>query len=143
MMLGCVGWVCATGSVFARESVVFHELIKAKRYEEARDIYRWMYPVLHLDNRSTFIQCGKLALQIFGRGSEMVRLPLMPFQGSERAEVIAVVENALKTRPVLPESQIRPPKKSRALTRIGSAANCSQIVLLGVMLESWDVLVYA
>jgi 4-hydroxy-tetrahydrodipicolinate synthase len=102
MMLGCVGWVCATGCVFARESVVFHELIKAKRYDEARDIYRWMYPVLHLDNRSTFIQCGKLALQVCGRGSEMVRLPLMPLQGSERAEVIAVVENAQRSRPVLP-----------------------------------------
>lgn len=101
MLLGCVGWVCATGSAFLRETVAFHELITTGRYAEAREIYRWMYPLLHLDCRSTFIQCGKLALSMCGRGSEMVRMPLTPLRGEERAEVIGIVEDALRTRPDL------------------------------------------
>jgi 4-hydroxy-tetrahydrodipicolinate synthase len=101
MLLGCVGWVCATGSAFLRETVAFHDMITMGRYAEAREIYRWMYPLLHLDCRSTFIQCGKLALSMCGRGSETVRMPLMPLRGDERTEVIAIVETALRTRPDL------------------------------------------
>lgn len=108
LVLGADGWVCATGSAVAREAVYLFDCVQAGRLDEARAIYRWMYPLLHLDLRSTFIQCGKLALEMCGRGSERVRFPLLPLQGEERAEATGVVERLLATRPTLPQrSELR------------------------------------
>jgi 4-hydroxy-tetrahydrodipicolinate synthase len=67
---------------------------------------RWMYPVLNLDRRSTFVQCGKLANQMFGQGTEHVRMPLRPLYGPERSEALAVIEHALATRPSLPTLEL-------------------------------------
>jgi dihydrodipicolinate synthase/N-acetylneuraminate lyase len=101
-MLGAVGWVCATGSPFPHETVALYELLQQRRHDEALKLYRWMYPILNLDRRSTFVQCGKLANQMFGQGTEHVRMPLRPLSGPERIEAIAVIEHALATRPPLP-----------------------------------------
>ncbi len=101
-VLGADGWTCATGCVFPRETIVFYKLLKVGRVKEALDLYRWMYPVLNLDRRSTFVQCGKLAGQIFGHGTEIVRMPRRQLQGDERKEVISVAERVLATRPELP-----------------------------------------
>ena len=42
---------------------------------EALAIYRWFMPLLRLDTIPTLVQCIKLAEQLVGRGSEMVRAP--------------------------------------------------------------------
>ena len=90
------------GNAFPQEAQAIVKLALAGRWEAAREITRWMTPVLTLDCRSTFIQCGYLAMQITGMGSEMVRTPLLPLSGEERTKVINVVETAMKTRPSLP-----------------------------------------
>ena len=102
LLLGADGWTCATGCVFPRETILFHELLKAGRVKEALAIYRWMYPLLNLDRRSTFIQCGKLAGQMLGRGTETVRMPLLQLEADERKEVVSIVERALASKPDLP-----------------------------------------
>lgn len=102
LLLGADGWLCATGCAFPRETLWLHELLKVGRVKEALPIFRWMYPVLNLDRRSTFVQCGKLAGQMFGCGTETVRMPLLPLQAEERKEVVSIVERALATRPNLP-----------------------------------------
>ena len=66
---------------------------------EARAIYRWFMPLLHLDAEHDLVQCIKLAEQIMGRGTERVRPPRLPLSGERRAEVIAMVERARDTRP--------------------------------------------
>jgi len=48
------------------------------------------------------VQNVKLVEAIVGVGTETVRPPRLPLAGDERASVIALVEQALKTRPVLP-----------------------------------------
>lgn len=55
-------------------------------------------PLLHLDAEHDLVQSIKLAEQIMGRGSERVRLPL---SGARREQVVAMVEKAAATRPVL------------------------------------------
>ena len=58
-------------------------------WTEARTIYRWFMPLLHLDAEHDLVQSIKLAEQIMGRGSERVRMPRLPLSGARRADVIA------------------------------------------------------
>ena len=101
LMLGAKGWVSGLTNAFPRESVALFALAKAGKYAEAREIYRWFMPLLHLDTIPTLVQCIKLAEQLMGRGSEMVRAPRLCLEGAERTEVEKIVREAVATRPKL------------------------------------------
>lgn len=101
LFLGASGWVSGLTSAFPRESVALMRAVEAQEWQEARHIYRWFMPLLHLDAEHDLVQSIKLAEQIMGRGSERVRLPRLPLSGARRAEVVAMVEKAAATRPVL------------------------------------------
>jgi dihydrodipicolinate synthase/N-acetylneuraminate lyase len=107
LMLGAQGWVSGLTNAFPRESVALFALAKAGRYAEARELYRWFMPLLHLDTVPTLVQCIKLAEQLLGRGSEMVRAPRLRLEGEERAHVERVVKEALANRPRLPTDLAR------------------------------------
>ncbi|MBV2187254.1 MAG: dihydrodipicolinate synthase family protein [Rhizobium sp.] len=99
MMLGAKGWVSGLTSAFPQESVALIAAVDRSDWEEARRIYRWFMPLLHLDAEHDLVQTIKLAEQIMGRGSERVRMPRMILQGARRAEITAMVEKAAATRP--------------------------------------------
>ena len=99
LMLGASGWVSGLTNAFPRESVALFALARAGRYAEAREIYRWFMPLLHLDAEHDLVQSIKLAEQVMGRGSERVRMPRMMLTGARRADVIARVERCAKQRP--------------------------------------------
>ncbi len=101
LLLGARGWVSGLTSAFPRESVALVAAIDRGDLEEARRIYRWFMPLLHLDAEHDLVQSIKLAEQIMGRGSERVRMPRLPLAGARRAQVVAMVEEAAATRPVL------------------------------------------
>ena len=103
LMLGAVGWVAGLVVAFPRETVAIYNLARAGRYEEAREIYRWFMPMLHLDVSTKLVQNIKLAESIAGVGTETVRPPRLSLVGEERAHVVHVVEEGLRTRPKLPE----------------------------------------
>ena len=98
LMLGAVGWVAGLVNPFPRETVAIYELAKAGRYEEAREIYRWFMPMLHLDVSTKLVQNIKLVEALTGQGNEYVRAPRLPLQGEERAQVEAIVSAALAAR---------------------------------------------
>ncbi len=100
LMLGASGWVSGLTSAFPQESVALLAAAERGDWVEARRIYRWFMPLLHLDAEHDLVQSIKLAEQIMGRGSERVRLPRLPLAGARRAEVIAMVEKAAATRPL-------------------------------------------
>jgi 4-hydroxy-tetrahydrodipicolinate synthase len=100
MLLGATGWVSGLTSAFPRESVALIQAVNKGDWMEARRIYRWFMPLLHLDAEHDLVQSIKLAEQIMGRGSERVRMPRMPLAGARRAEVIAMVEKCAATRPL-------------------------------------------
>jgi dihydrodipicolinate synthase/N-acetylneuraminate lyase len=102
MLMGACGWVAGLVDAFPRETVAIYRLISDGRIEEARAIYRWFSPLLHLDVSRKLVQNVKLVEAIVGVGTEIVRPPRLPLAGEERAQVITLVEQALKTRPVLP-----------------------------------------
>jgi dihydrodipicolinate synthase/N-acetylneuraminate lyase len=100
MLLGASGWVSGLTSAFPQESVALIKAVERGDWIEARRIYRWFMPLLHLDAEHDLVQSIKLAEEIMGRGSERVRLPRLPLAGARRAEVIAMVEKCAATRPL-------------------------------------------
>jgi 4-hydroxy-tetrahydrodipicolinate synthase len=103
VMLGAAGWVSGMSNAFPQEGETLFRLAKAGRYDEARALYEWFMPLLHLDARPDLVQCIKLCEQIMGRGSELTRPPRLALGPEERAAVEAIMSKALKTRPALPE----------------------------------------
>ncbi len=101
LLLGARGWVSGLTSAFPQESVALVAAVDRGDLEEARRIYRWFMPLLHLDAEHDLVQSIKLAETIMGRGTEYVRLPRLPLAGARRAQVVAMVEEAAATRPVL------------------------------------------
>lgn len=102
LLMGADGWIAGLVDAFPRETVVIYELAKQGRIEEAREIYRWFYPLLHLDVSTKFVQNIKLAEVATGLGTEYVRQPRLPLIGEERERVLKVINDSLAKRPVLP-----------------------------------------
>ena len=98
-MLGAVGWVAGLVNAFPHETVQLWRLVASGRWEEARSLYRWFTPALHLDCHVKLVQYIKLAQAMAGLGSETVRSPRMTLEGAEREEVSAIVQAALDSRP--------------------------------------------
>jgi 1-pyrroline-4-hydroxy-2-carboxylate deaminase len=100
LLLGATGWVSGLTSAFPRESVALMRAAQRGDWIEARRIYRWFMPLLHLDAEHDLVQSIKLAEQVMGRGSERVRMPRMQLTGARRADVIARVERCAALRPI-------------------------------------------
>ncbi|MFI4987655.1 MAG: dihydrodipicolinate synthase family protein, partial [Alphaproteobacteria bacterium] len=101
VMLGVTGWVAGLVNAFPAESVRLYELAAAGRYAEARALYRWFMPILHLDCHTKLVQYIKYAQHLAGLGSETVRPPRLILDGEERARIGAIVRGALESRPKL------------------------------------------
>jgi 1-pyrroline-4-hydroxy-2-carboxylate deaminase len=99
VLLGVTGWISGLVNAFPAESARFWELATAGRWEEARAIYRWYTPLLHLDTHVKLVQYIKLAQQECGFGSEVVRPPRLPLVGREREEILAIIRNGIACRP--------------------------------------------
>jgi 4-hydroxy-tetrahydrodipicolinate synthase len=102
MLMGAVGWVAGLVDAFPAETVAIYRLLQEGRLDEARAIYRWFAPMLHLDVSRKLVQNIKLVEAIVGVGTETVRPPRMPLVGDEREAITVIVKKALETRPKLP-----------------------------------------
>jgi 4-hydroxy-tetrahydrodipicolinate synthase len=102
VLLGAEGWIAGVGLAFPKENQALWDLAVAGRWEEAREIYRWYMPLLHLDTHPKFIQYIKLAVQECGLGREWVRQPRLPLEGAEREHVLSVIRRGIERRPELP-----------------------------------------
>jgi len=103
LALGADGWVGGLVDAFPAETVAVYRLMKAGRYAEALQIYRWFLPVLELDLHPKLVQYIKLAAVQTGMGTEYVRAPRLVIEGEERKKVLATIGKAIETRPVLPD----------------------------------------
>jgi 4-hydroxy-tetrahydrodipicolinate synthase len=99
VMLGAVGWVSGLVNAFPAENRLLWDLAMAGRWDEAREVYRWYTPLLHLDTHVKLVQYIKLAAQETGLGSETVRAPRLPLEGTERDRILAVIREGIATRP--------------------------------------------
>ncbi|TNE53118.1 MAG: dihydrodipicolinate synthase family protein [Bacteroidetes bacterium] len=103
LLMGADGLVAGLVDAFPRETVVLYHLAKQGRIEEARKIYNWFLPILELDISPQLVQNIKLAAVMTGIGTEHLRPPRQPLQGTERQRVIDLIQRGLDTRPEMPE----------------------------------------
>ncbi len=105
MVMGANGWVAGLVCAFPNETVAIYELIQAGRIKEAVEIFRWFLPLLELDINPKLVQNIKLAEEIVGLGTEIVRPPRKPLYGKEREAVLNIINESIATRPELPMNQ--------------------------------------
>lgn len=103
LVMGADGWVAGLVCAFPRETVAIFRLIKAGRYAEAREIYRWFLPLLELDIHPKLVQYIKLAETQAGIGTEQVRAPRLTLIGEERERILDVINRGIAVRPTLPD----------------------------------------
>ena len=101
ILLGAQGWVSGLVNAFPEENRALWDLATSGQWEEARELYRWYTPLLHLDTKIKLVQYIKLAMAECGLGSEMVRAPRLPLEGAEREEILGIIRRSLATRPAL------------------------------------------
>lgn len=101
LCLGADGWVAGLVCAFPAETVAIFNMIKAGKIAEATKIYRWFMPLLELDIHPKLVQYIKLAEAQVGIGSEFVRAPRLVLEGEERERVLKVINDGIKTRPVI------------------------------------------
>jgi 4-hydroxy-tetrahydrodipicolinate synthase len=100
--MGADGWVAGLVNAFPDETVAIYRLARADRLADALKLYRWFAPLLRLDVSTKLVQNIKLVEAIVGVGNERVRPPRLPLEGPERDAVLAIIRDALATRPDLP-----------------------------------------
>jgi dihydrodipicolinate synthase/N-acetylneuraminate lyase len=101
LLLGAVGWISGLVNAFPAENRLLWDLARAGQWIEARDVYRWYTPLLHLDTHSKLVQYIKLAVAECGYGSELTRAPRLPLVGAERESILKIIRDAIDTRPGL------------------------------------------
>ena len=97
--LGAVGWVAGLVVAFPRETVRIWELAQEGRWNEARELYEWFLPLLHLDIGPKFVQQIKLVEALMGVGSAKVRAPRLQLTEKEASAVEKILADALENRP--------------------------------------------
>ena len=102
-ILGIDGWVAGTGIAFPAENQYLWELMQAGQWDQARAIYRWFSPLLHLDVNPKFVQYIKLCVQECGLGNEWVRAPRLTLVGAERKAVLKIIHDGIAARPKVPQ----------------------------------------
>lgn len=113
VMLGATGTVFGLVCAFPHESLRMWDLAVQGSWEEARALYRWFMPLLHLDDHPKLVQYMKLIVQECGLGSERVRPPRLPLTGEERAHVLGLIHTAIETRPDLDAYTVPAATKAR------------------------------
>lgn len=107
ILLGAQGWVSGLVNAFPDENRALWDLATSGQWEEARTLYRWYTPLLHLDTKIKLVQYIKLCMAECGLGSEMVRAPRLPLEGAERKEILGIIRTAIATRPALQTLAVR------------------------------------
>ncbi len=101
LILGIEGWVSGLVNAFPAENRLLWDLASEGKWEQAREVYRWYTPLLHLDTHLKLVQYIKLAVAECGYGSELTRPPRLPLVGQEREEILGIIRRAIAERPKL------------------------------------------
>ncbi|MFC7398048.1 dihydrodipicolinate synthase family protein [Chelatococcus sp. GCM10030263] len=122
LILGCTGWIAGLVVAFPHETVAIYRLVQQGRIEEARAIYRWFMPLLHLDIGPKFVQRIKLVEAIVRGTSSMVRAPRLLLEAEDEARIRQLVGGALETRPDLSKLDSLGPSPAETGMRVGVGA---------------------
>jgi 4-hydroxy-tetrahydrodipicolinate synthase len=96
---GATGWIAGLVNALPAESVRLFDLAATGAWDEARALYDWFLPLLRLDTVPKFVQLIKLAAAEATGYPEEVRPPRLRLEGDERRAAVALIRNALASRP--------------------------------------------
>ncbi len=99
LLLGAVGWVSGLVNAFPDENRLLWDLAQAGRWDEARAVYRWYTPLLHLDTHVEARPVHQARAAGMRPRLETVRAPRLPLVGEERERVLAIIRHGIATRP--------------------------------------------
>jgi 1-pyrroline-4-hydroxy-2-carboxylate deaminase len=94
-LLGADGWIAGLINALPEESMRLFHLASNGRRDEALALYDWFLPLLRLDCLADFVQWIKLVQVEVGRGSERLRAPRRPIEGSAREQGLAMIRARL------------------------------------------------
>ena len=100
-ILGAEGWISGLVNAFPAENRLLWDLLEADNFEEARKVYRWYTPLLHLDTHPKLVQYIKLASAECGFGTELTRAPRLPLVGDERERILKLIRTGIANRPAV------------------------------------------
>ncbi|MFT6559291.1 dihydrodipicolinate synthase family protein [Sneathiella sp.] len=101
LLMGADGWVSGVSIAFPEENQRIYDLVQEGRITEAREIYRWLRPLLDLDVSTALVQQIKLAEAIAIGSTEHVRAPRQILKGEHRANVEKIIRDQIACRPNL------------------------------------------
>ncbi len=93
--LGVTGWVSGMANAMPKESVELLNLAVAGDFVKARELYRALIDLFHLDVHVKLVQYIKLAENMTAGYPENVKAPRLKLEGEERQKVVAIVEQAI------------------------------------------------
>lgn len=94
-VLGVRAWVSGMANAVPRASVRLLELANAGEYAQARDLYRVLTPLYHLDTSVKLVQHIKLAEHLITGSAETVKQPRLPLVGAERELTIEITRRTV------------------------------------------------
>lgn len=94
-VLGVTAWVSGMANAVPQASVKLLELANAGEYARARELYRVLTPLYHLDTEVKLVQHIKLAEHLIVGSSEAMKPPRLPLVGAERDRTVAITQRTL------------------------------------------------
>jgi len=95
VLMGAVGWIAGFPNALPGESVRLYELAREGDLAAALPLYRSLHPVFRWDSRKEFIQAIKISMEMVDRYGGPCRLPRLPLNPEQEAQVRKDTEAAL------------------------------------------------
>jgi 1-pyrroline-4-hydroxy-2-carboxylate deaminase len=92
---GAKGWVSGYTNAFPRACAELYRASMALEIEPARELYRFLHPLLRWDAKSEFVQAIKLSMDMAGRYGGPCRPPRLPLAPEQDAVVRRATQQAL------------------------------------------------
>lgn len=94
-VLGVRAWVSGMANAVPRASVELLKLAQAGEYAKARELYRVLTPLYHLDTTVKLVQHIKLSEHLLTGSAETVKPPRLPLEGRERERTIEITRKTV------------------------------------------------
>jgi 4-hydroxy-tetrahydrodipicolinate synthase len=95
-VLGVTAWVSGMANAVPKVSVDLLKLANAGEFAKARELYRVLTPLYHLDTEVKLVQHIKLSEHMITGSSEAMKPPRLPLVGKERERTMGIVTRCLE-----------------------------------------------
>jgi len=87
LLMGCGGWVCPTANFLPKMCAQLFDLVQAKNYTKARDVYFKLLPLLNYLESGQLLAKTKEAMNMIGQNGTKPRKPFLPLPANQKPEL--------------------------------------------------------